>query len=86
MDSHETSTCLTLLGLTPATRHSKEQKHEYGLLGAAVYMMLPIEREFICQLALPWGTRHLISPELAGKDVLIHHQGLTLSRTPQQVG
>ena len=24
-----------------------------------------------CQLALPWGTRHLISHELAGKDVMI---------------
>ena len=23
------------------------------------------------QLALPWGTRHLISPKLAGKDVMI---------------
>ena len=23
------------------------------------------------QLALPWGTRHLISPELAGEDVTI---------------
>jgi hypothetical protein len=52
-------------------RVSKEQKHEYGLLGAAVCMMLPIERKFMCQLALTWGTRQLISPELAGKDVII---------------
>jgi hypothetical protein len=51
---------------------SGEQKHEYGLLGAAVYMMLPISRDFMCQLALPWGTMHLISPVLAGKDVMAH--------------
>ena len=45
-----------------------EQKHEYGLFEAAAYIMLPIdiEREFVCQLAVPWGT-HLISPELAEK-------------------
>ena len=32
-------------------------------------------KEFRHQLTLPWGTRHLISPELAGKDVMIllHH-------------
>ena len=28
-------------------------------------------KECTHQLALPWGTRHLISPELAGKDVMI---------------
>ncbi len=72
MDNPDTSTCLALFGFTPAARDSKEQKHDYGLLGAAVYMMLPIGREFMCQLALPWGTRHLISPELAGKDVMIY--------------
>ena len=66
------STCLALFGFTPAAGDSKEQKHESGLLGAAVYMMLPVEREFMCQLALQWGTRHLISPELAGKDVMTH--------------
>ena len=26
----------------------------------------------MCQLALPWGTRHLFSPELAGKDEMTH--------------
>ena len=73
--NHDTSTCLALFGFTPAARDTKEQKHECKLLGAtkvgrdcsiAIYMMLPIEREFMCQLALPWGTRHLISPEVAG--------------------
>ena len=29
------------------------------------------QKECTHQLALPWGTRHLISPELAGKDVMI---------------
>ena len=28
------------------------------------------EKEYTHQLALPWGTRHLISPDLAGKDVM----------------
>ena len=63
MDNHDTSTCLALFGFTPVARDSKEQKHEYGLLAAAVYMMLPVEREFMCQLALPWGTRHLITDQ-----------------------
>ena len=29
------------------------------------------EKECIRQLALLWGTRHFISPELAGKDVMV---------------
>ena len=29
------------------------------------------QKECTHQLALPWGTRHLISPELAGKDAMI---------------
>ena len=33
-----------------------EQKHECGLFEAAVYIMLSIdiEREFVCQLDVPW--------------------------------
>ena len=29
------------------------------------------QKEYTHQLALPWGTRHLISPKLAEKDVMI---------------
>jgi hypothetical protein len=57
-------------------RDSKNKKHEYGLLGAAVYMILATKREYMCQLVLlpgVWGTRHLISPELAVKDAVIHN-------------
>jgi hypothetical protein len=72
-NNHYTCACLALFDFTPVARDSKKQKNECGLLDAAVYMMLPVEREFMCQLALPWGTRHLISPELAGKDVSFIH-------------
>ena len=33
--------------------------------------LMRVKKQCQHQLALPWGTRHLISPELAGKDVLI---------------
>ena len=35
-----------------------EQKHECGLFEAAVYIMLSIdiERELVCQLAVPWAS------------------------------
>ena len=39
----------------------------------AVHIMLAVERVLMCQLAFPWGTRHLISPELAGKDIMMIH-------------
>ena len=42
MDNHDTSTCPALCGLTPAARDSKERNHEYGLLGACLYMMMQV--------------------------------------------
>ena len=35
-------------------------------------MVLPVCKESICQLAVPWGTRHLMSPELAGHVIILH--------------
>ena len=41
-----------------------------NLAKACVFLLLSHAwKECAHQLALPWGTRHLISPELAGKDV-----------------
>ena len=42
MDDHDTSPCPAFFGLTPATRDSKERNHEYGLLGACLYMMMRV--------------------------------------------
>ena len=56
--------------LTPAAGDSKERNHEYGLLGACLYMVMRVWKEVICQLDLPWGARHLISPGSAGKYVM----------------
>ena len=43
------------------------------IIGVARFIDACLERSLECphQLALPWGTRHLISPELAGKGVMI---------------
>ena len=42
----------------------------YTIVGVARLLMRAY-KECTHPLALPWGTRHLISPKLAGKDVVI---------------
>ena len=42
------------------------------IIGVACFIDACLERLYIsAQLALPWGARHLISPKLAGKYVMI---------------
>ena len=38
-----------------SSKRFKRTEHEYGLLGATVYMMWPVEREFMCH----WPSREL---------------------------
>ena len=40
------------------------------IIGVARFIDACLERVYT-SATLPWGTRHLISPELAGKDVMI---------------
>jgi hypothetical protein len=41
------------------------------MMNCDIHDVASLERVNIRHLALPWGTRHLSSPELAGKDMMI---------------
>ena len=55
--------------ITAINLQFEEQSSLFTLL-VLLSLLTHVYEECTYQLALPWGTRHLISPELAGKNVL----------------